>query len=583
MFLKRSKALQECFEELHSSFAESFPYSADQLFEVSLQVELPPQGTYIEHHYAKRLSVTSGSYVPLILTDVLPSYKLFEQTDLLEALATVDKRSLYSGGQATTRQHRERPTTSNASAWAGRGNKPSPLRRTNSYPPTRTSLATTGNADLDYSTHNRIAGLTSRHFPMLKTLRDIAGVEQSLLHVQDGELVLKIVTDIKRMSRPGSMIIETSSKRASLASKRSSAQVFGIPSPGRLSARNSFHPENATMSTTDVVTKAGSLDRLVDVLVLGIEEFSIYLLEDNIDSNGKKPLRLQTNMDEFRTTFLATFRSFCSPTVLMEYLRKRFIGAVYVAAHVNEDEDSEDFSELFPDWTPIEPLDNDKVDWQLVGKIQCGVLDTISVWISQYFSDFLNTPNLGMELVRFLGIVQQELVVWEDVYKTKPYVSYFSNQIGSMARGIRKTFAAAFYKPAYYSSSFRTPGTSISMPVVPWALSQRRADQFNVLFNDLDESLSESLSTGVNGRLDDNIRSYLRFSLRIFVGSTIQSGLRLQYGKKIPDYVQFSPLSVKFRRPRSEVRYSMFSPNRFVIYIDCTRIWYHGSYTNHGQ
>ena len=267
-FSKRNRALQACFEELHSSFAEGFPYIADQLFEASIQAESPSQGAYIEHHYAKRISVTSGSYVPLMLTDVLPSYKLFEQTDLLEALATVDKRVPY-GTQAMARQHRERPTTSNQSAWAGRGNKPSPLRRTNSYPPARASLSTTGNPDLDYSTHNRIAGLTSRHFPMLKTLRDIAGVEQTLLHVQDGELVLKVVTDNKRLSRPGSLIIETSSKRASLASKRSSAQVFGIPAlstppPGKLnsSARNSFHPENGSWNIIDVVTKAGSLDRL---------------------------------------------------------------------------------------------------------------------------------------------------------------------------------------------------------------------------------------------------------------------------------------------------------------------------------
>ena len=431
-----------------------------------------------------------------MLTDVLPSYKLFDQTDLLEALATVEKRVMYGVSQNTSRSQRDRPTSPSSSTnWAGRGNKPSPLRRTNSYPPARTSLATTGNANLDYSTHNRIAGLTSRHFPMLKILRDIAGVGQSLLHVQDGELVLKVVADSKRLSRPGSAIIETSSKRASLASKRSSAQVLGTPSistppPGKLNsgARNSFHPEITSTTTIDVVTKAGSLDRLVDVLVLGIEDFGSYLLEDSVDPN-KKSSRLQMNMDEFRTTFLATFRSFCSPTVLLEYLRKRFTGAVYVAAHVNEDEDSADFSESFPDWTPIEPLDHDKVDWQLVGKIQCGVLDTISVWIAQYFSDYLNTPNLGMELVRFLGVVQTELLLWDEIYKTKPYVSYFSHQIGSMAKGIRKTFASTFYKPNYYSSSFRTPTNFIFMPSIPVNLSHRQSDRFMTLFNDLDESL----------------------------------------------------------------------------------------------
>jgi GTPase-activating protein BEM2 len=427
-----------------------------------------------------------------MLTDVLPSYKLFEQTDLLEALATVEKRVMY-GSQTANRYHQQRPQASHISPLTGNRNKPSPLRRTNSYPPARALLATTGNPDLDYSTHNRIAGLTSRHFPMLKTLRDIAGVEQSLLHVQDGELVLKVVTDTKRLSRPGSMIIETSSKRVSLASKRSSAQIFGspvLPTPttGNMTptTRNSFHPENGSSTHIDVVTKAGSLDRLVDVLVLGIEDFSGYLLEDNVEGNGKKPPRLQTDLDEFRTTFLATFRSFCSPTVLLEYLRKRYTAAVYVAAHINEDEDSTDFSELFPDWTPIEPLNNDKVDWNLVGRIQCGVLDTLSVWISQYFSDFLNIPNLGSELIRLLDTAQQELSVWDGVCRTKPFVSHLPTQIGSMIKALRKAFAATYYRPSYYSSCYQSPGNTIFMPIVP---RQSRNDQFNSLFNELDESV----------------------------------------------------------------------------------------------
>ena len=492
-FAKRNNALQTCFEELHSNFADGFPYTVQQLFEASIQAEPPLQGAYIEQHYAKRLSVTSGSYVPLMLTDVLPSYKLFEQTDLLEALATVDKRVMYGSQNATRHHHQQRPQASQTSALTGSRNKPSPLRRTNSYPPSRALLATTGNPDLDYSTHNRIAGLTSRHFPMLRTLRDIAGVEQSLLHVQDGELVLKVVADTKRLSRPGSMIIETSSKRASLASKRSSAQIFGsptltTPTTGKInsSARNSFHPENGSSNHIDVVTKAGSLDRLVDVLVLGIEDFSGYLLEDSLEGNGKKPPRLQTNIDEFRTTFLATFRSFCSPTVLLEYLRKRYMGAIFVAAHVNEDEDSEDFSELFPDWTPIDPLNREKVDWQLVGKIQCGVLDTLSVWISQYFSDFLNIPNLGGELIRLLDMAQQELSTWEAVCTVKPFVSFLPTQIGSMVKSLRKAFSATYYRPAYYSSCYQIPSNTIFMPVVPL---QSRSDQFNGLFNDLDESV----------------------------------------------------------------------------------------------
>lgn len=69
--------------------------------------------------------------------------------------------------------------------------------------------------------------------------------------------------------------------------------------------------ESAQKMLCQVVVKAGSLDRLVDVLVLGIDDFSGRLIHEP----GDIQVDLYINLERFRLTFFSTFRSFCAPSV----------------------------------------------------------------------------------------------------------------------------------------------------------------------------------------------------------------------------------------------------------------------------
>ncbi|KAG9036552.1 rho GTPase-activating protein [Tulasnella sp. JGI-2019a] len=117
-----------------------------------------------------------------------------------------------------------------------------------------------------------------------------------------------------RMERKGSQ-----AKR----SRRSS-----LPS---ISQRNSLLiPElPVAEATTRVSIKSGTLDRLVDVLVYGLEGVGVV----HADDNGEGPLRegktraFKVDRVEFSRVWWCGFRSFVTPVVLFELLRKRFLHA----------------------------------------------------------------------------------------------------------------------------------------------------------------------------------------------------------------------------------------------------------------
>jgi hypothetical protein len=67
-----------------------------------------------------------------------------------------------------------------------------------------------------------------------------------------------------------------------------------------------------------ITVTAGSLDRLVDILISGLE-----VLSGAADDNGLSPLttngrRFVLPLADYRLTFFATFRMFCQPLVLFE-------------------------------------------------------------------------------------------------------------------------------------------------------------------------------------------------------------------------------------------------------------------------
>lgn len=323
------KQLQRCLCTLN--FNNQNPPSANStgFFDMSLACEPSSTGMYLHSHYHQRLPLSTGANVPLVFTDVLPSFSLFDRDDTLAISGTLHKKTPSSGlaspsygpGQQQTQQQPQQqqpgPAQSNQNLRPPTSSGQQALRRTRSFPPSKDTAQTTGYDELDFTTRERTAGLHGGDNAMLRAIRDVAGVGQQLFYSKDGELVLKSITEDAYSSRPSS-VIETTSKRVSGASRRISEQVYSNSASPRISThgegsvpptpiRDGFVFDNSQY--LPVVPKGGTLERLVDILVLGVEDFSKRMngSERNPPASEKSPL-LRMNMDVFTITFFATFR-----------------------------------------------------------------------------------------------------------------------------------------------------------------------------------------------------------------------------------------------------------------------------------
>ncbi|KAF9222356.1 hypothetical protein BS17DRAFT_838369 [Gyrodon lividus] len=172
--------------------------------------------------------------------------------------------------------------------------------------------------------------------------------------VYDGELLLVARPDkdpnstsrpaSRAPSRPPSSAIEgsgtdkTITRTPSIRVKPGSSQ--GLERKSSTQRRNSMpsisprpsHPVMTEVSTERpirVLVQAGTLDRLVNVLIHGLQGVSVAVADDN----GETSLRdgntrdLVVDHSEFARVWWNVFRSFVTPVVFFELLRKRFVGS----------------------------------------------------------------------------------------------------------------------------------------------------------------------------------------------------------------------------------------------------------------
>ncbi|VDC02682.1 unnamed protein product [Peniophora sp. CBMAI 1063] len=181
----------------------------------------------------------------------------------------------------------------------------------------------------------------------------------TIIPLFDGELLMLVQPDPTASSRPSSRppssrppsSVETAaagmlggvgrtpsirvrSGHASLDRKPSLARRSSLPSISA-SARTSLvipeHPSVLAPPAPEVrvLVQAGTLDRLVDVLAHGLPGVSVGVSDDN----GEMPLRerrardLRLDSAEFARVWWSSFRSFVSPLVFFELLRKRYVAA----------------------------------------------------------------------------------------------------------------------------------------------------------------------------------------------------------------------------------------------------------------
>ncbi|MCO5549703.1 hypothetical protein L7F22_003176 [Adiantum nelumboides] len=218
-----------------------------------------------------------------------------------------------------------------------------------------------------------------------------SGVEELLIRV-GSDLVLNVLNEVPSSipsspmtSKRFSQEFTRGSRPVSIASKRSS-----LPP----SERNSLVDPIA--APIQVVVKAGTLERLVDILVMDVQHLSASLASDEVLEKvilANKRSRISIDIGNYRRVFLATFRVHCKPIVLFDYLRKRLLAAVNAGAEMAL---PLPHRPNYPTWSRVEAVNSPmpQVDWDMVSRIRQGVTSVLSLWMNTYPQDFVEDPQL---------------------------------------------------------------------------------------------------------------------------------------------------------------------------------------------
>ena len=140
--------------------------------------------------------------------------------------------------------------------------------------------------------------------------------------------------------------------------------------------------------------------------------------------------------------------SYCSPAVLIDYLKKRLLGSKSAAAFSRDEGDDV----VFPDWTGMDHIEDSAVDWDLVAKIHVGILDAVDVWIDNFFMDFHCDQYLAESFMLFLDVAAKEISVWESVSSDKEHLRRRVGHIGKLWRGIKAKFAKLAFTPLVHEN-----------------------------------------------------------------------------------------------------------------------------------
>lgn len=105
---------------------------------------------------------------------------------------------------------------------------------------------------------------------------------------------------------------------------------------------------------------------------------------------------------------------------------------------------------VFPDWTGVDHVSDELIDWQLVAKIHLGILDAIDVWISEFFVDFHSDQYLGESFVSFLEVATKEFAHWKKLSADQEHLQKYADQINILWLEVREKFAKLVFAPAMY-------------------------------------------------------------------------------------------------------------------------------------
>ncbi|KAG0040890.1 hypothetical protein BGZ82_006763 [Podila clonocystis] len=443
---------------------------SNDAFESSLACEPHFNGQYLDYHYKNRKM--TGSFIPLMFPEVTASHRLFPLQLLLslESTGNTNRKSSFDEANplisSTISDPREKfqqqqhlgPLTINTAVsqqpiqglvdlgestlthhgvthlgmLSSTGTGPKARKRTYSFPPSRVAprgsrinvagsqyLINMINPHLDTVAREWLSDnsllATEAQNAILVAMQTVAGIGYSLVSTEAGTLLLKVQEDgfdvfaksvfdddETTTGRPHELLKPTKQWSVNKGSNRSSLSVIN--------------------SARTVIVKAGTLDMLLQVVVLGLDALAGKYVDERGDliSLVSRPLTLDHG--EYVTVFFATYRSFCTASRLLE----QFV-AMFTFAYNSKSRklDIPSGLDLFSDpQTTLSSgstasgnnINNRKskegsmFGWSKVLGLQLRVLKAIEHWLRSHFGDFLDDMALKTRLCDALMLMTAQEV-----------------------------------------------------------------------------------------------------------------------------------------------------------------------------
>lgn len=349
--------LQRFIYSLFSHNYESKPITPDTILKMSLVIESNYLGQYFKYYYSQKSFLSTGAFSPLLFTTLVPAFRLIPKSLLLNALAhpqtTHSKRTLLSS------------SSHNGEAFKSQNIKVQNHNQMISMSQTQPALPeifqSTGCIEIDSQLRSFMTSVSAGS-SLLQDIFDILNVGTCVFHLGNDIILKKFDEETTQRLQVPRTLNNSSKGTATLSDGKNShrTQSHGSPQP--------FYKKSYTINT---VVKAANLERLVDILILGVCDFSSFLHDDDLTRypeiilNNHKLDNCETShpssttssnsslvtsdssstvvtgfanvsvgypvftvdMDVYTMTFFAIYRRFCSVTILLESFRKRFAGA----------------------------------------------------------------------------------------------------------------------------------------------------------------------------------------------------------------------------------------------------------------
>ncbi|KAG7887593.1 hypothetical protein KL936_004290 [Ogataea polymorpha] len=399
------------------------PLSLSALMEQSLRVEPAHAGQFHRLHDTSRSPLFLGSYAALMFPETLERDRIFDRSSLLGAI----------GGGDTAQ------------------------------PALSSTLAATDNDELKKISRNQF----------VKTVRDVFNVDSHDFHVDDDSIVFKTndTRGIQKKSRPSSALLGESAsvkRYSSYSSNSFSLDEYFNTYQAYVEGRE----KETEKVSAEILTKAATLDRLLDLLVLTYSTFGARIAEEDIKRFvGNAPadcMELKMNNGVFTMTFFAVYRGFCSTTTLLQGLKKRFIGAKAAARSIAEGSE--------PDWDASFSGKYADTNWIYVGQIQLGVLETLQILVENcyhHFTDNLENKTIFDSLLRHIDnetIVQwNKVLLWLEAEESSDQeslqqVRQLYDSLTATYKSMRKSYVRKSYRPVL---NRRVPTFTTELTIVP--------------------------------------------------------------------------------------------------------------------